>query len=520
MASSSNRKGPSSSELRELRAPSDYKSAKDEVKHINELLAAPPKKVGSPLDATIIIDGLPSMALEKKAAILKVLKKLLSDPKHGEPKEIVVPDDGKMLLGYAFVQFATEELALANCARWNTEKLNNKKVKANRFSDFDKFEKVPNEFTPPEIQANEKGDFLGWWLLEGHRSDQYAIRYGLETEIYWNELNKKTEPIRARREWTDNFGPEHPGFTWSPHGSFLVTFHGQGLILWGGPQFTRFHRFEHKNVFRIDFSPRENYLVSVSRELDNKMVMHPKEIVIWDVRTEQTISRHALDSSRDRNWPIFTWSHDDKYFARKSSKGISVVEVASKTKIKDSLGKAKDLEIPGLVDYSWSPSQNIIACYISAEGNRPARVDLIEIPSRRVLQTRTSQYVDSVHLIWHPQGDFLGALFVRFNKSQTKKSNHLEIFRLRQKLIPTEALDIADEIISNEGVPQLSWEPRGTRFAFLHRENGTNAPRPNVSFYNVSADKVVPLKTLEKRSCTTLVWAPNGRFVVMVGYHQ
>ena len=45
-----------------------------------------------------------------------------------------------------------------------------------------------------------------------------------------------------RSFWTESF------VQWSPHGSYLATMHRQGIALWGGPSFSRLHRFSHPNV--------------------------------------------------------------------------------------------------------------------------------------------------------------------------------------------------------------------------------------------------------------------------------
>jgi translation initiation factor 3 subunit B len=54
--------------------------------------------------------------------------------------------------------------------------------------------------------------------------------------------------------------------TWSPLGSYLVTYHQAGIALWGGDSWKKIIRFEHPNVKLIDFSPNENYLVTWSFE--------------------------------------------------------------------------------------------------------------------------------------------------------------------------------------------------------------------------------------------------------------
>ena len=44
---------------------------------------------------------------------------------------------------------------------------------------------------------------------------------------------------------------------WSPHGTYLATFHQKGIALWGGSEFTRLQKFNHSGVQLIDFSPCE-----------------------------------------------------------------------------------------------------------------------------------------------------------------------------------------------------------------------------------------------------------------------
>ena len=54
--------------------------------------------------------------------------------------------------------------------------------------------------------------------------------------------------------------------TWSPYGTYLGTFHAQGVILWGGVTWEKVMKFEHPGVKLLDFSPQEHYLVTVSAQ--------------------------------------------------------------------------------------------------------------------------------------------------------------------------------------------------------------------------------------------------------------
>ena len=44
----------------------------------------------------------------------------------------------------------------------------------------------------------------------------------------------------------------------------------------------------------------------------------------------------------------------------------------------------KSIKVPGVRDFSWSPIDNLIACWVPGEGNVPAKVLIIEIPTRAI----------------------------------------------------------------------------------------------------------------------------------------
>ena len=66
-------------------------------------------------------------------------------------------------------------------------------------------------------------------MLDRRGRDQFAIRYGDETEVLWNDAARRAaEPVRARSFWSERF------ILWSPRGTYLATVHRQGVAVWGG----------------------------------------------------------------------------------------------------------------------------------------------------------------------------------------------------------------------------------------------------------------------------------------------
>jgi translation initiation factor 3 subunit B len=135
-------------------------------------------------------------------------------------------------------------------------------------------------------------------------------------------------------------------------------------------------------------------------------------------------------------WPAFKWSHDEKYFARLSDDTISVYETPSMQ-----LLDKKSFKLPGVKDFQWSPSNNVIACYIPGQevGDKPARVLLIEIPSRNILRSHNLFKVIDCSLHWQSAGDYLCVKVVRKATKKTTTTG-FELYRMREKDVPLEVL--------------------------------------------------------------------------------
>jgi len=98
----------------------------------------------------------------------------------------------------------------------------------------------------------------------------------------------------------------------------------------------------------------------------------------------------------------------------------------------------------------------------------------------------------------------------RYTKSKKGVYYNLELFRMNEKEIPVDTLEIKDPVTA------IEWEPNGSKFCVIHGET----PRICASFYEVQETqqrKVTLLKTFEKRTVNTISWAPFGQFVVLAG---
>ena len=198
----------------------------------------------------------------------------------------------------------------------------------------------------------------------------------------------------------------------------------------------------------IDFSPCEKYLVTLSQHLVTQN--DPNAIIIWDIRTGFKKRSFHADTDQQLLWPIFKWSHDDKYFARIYQDALSIYETPS-----FGLLEKKSLKINGIKNFTWSPAKNILVYWVAEDQNVPARVTLLEIPSRVELRAKNLFNVADCKMHWQKCGDYLCVKVDRYTKAKKEKNEYkysgmyfnFEIFHMREKNIPVDSIEIKGKLI-------------------------------------------------------------------------
>jgi len=323
-------------------------------------------------------------------------------------------------------------------------------------------------------------------------------------EMFWDGRRQKAKS----GAWTKS------SIAWSPLGTYLATFHSQGILIWGGPQFEEVARFVHPGVKAIDFSPCEKYIVT-SNFTPKKKKDDPSSVIVWDIQkviaaSHRGVAQAQLEGkgrrgfdfeNKEGRWPILQWSHDDKYFARvgvnkNKIECINIYETPSMM-----LLDKKSIEVPGCQEVSWSPRTNIISYWMPEGKNQPATVALREIPSREILREKHLYSVQNIKMFWQSAGDYLAVQLSR-RKSKKTFTTNFELFRMREKNVPVEVIELESPEVVN-----FSWQPRGHMFSVAHAQDRQN-PRPHVSLYQVKKKKTVNLYTLNDKNCDAVVWCP------------
>ncbi|XP_010933521.1 eukaryotic translation initiation factor 3 subunit B [Elaeis guineensis] len=471
----------------------------------------------------IMVDNLPVVPPEKFEKLEGVIRKIYSQIgviREGGLWMPVNPETQKTL-GYCFIEYNTPQEAELAREKTNGYKLDKSHIFAvNLFDDFEKYMKIPDEWTPAEIKPYTPGENLQQWLTDEKARDQFVIRAGTFTEVFWNDPRQLMPDLVYRRQyWTESF------VQWSSLGTYLATVHRQGAAVWGGATtFNRLMRFAHPQVKLIDFSPGEKYLVTYSsHEPSNPRDTHRVVLNIFDVRTGKVMRDFKGNADEFAtggsggvsgvSWPIFRWGggREDKYFARIGKNVISVYETETFTLI-----DKKSLKVENVMDFTWSPTDPITALFVPelGGGNQPARVSLVQIPGKEELRQKNLFSVSDCKMYWQSNGEYLAVKVDRYTKTKKSTYTGFELFRIKERDIPIEVLELDNK---NDKIVAFAWEPKGHRFAVIHGDS----PRPDISFYSMRTahhtGRVSKLATLKGKQANALYWSPAGRFIVLAG---
>jgi translation initiation factor 3 subunit B len=218
------------------------------------------------------------------------------------------------------------------------------------------------------------------------------------------------------QNWTET------SLVWSPLGTYLTTFHRQGIQTWGGASWNRIQRFPHRLVRLLDFSPNETYLVTWSPDpitlppeghpdranLPFDQTSEDHTICIWETRTGELLRTFPpIQTPEDvrPTWPFFKFSADEKYVARiHPGKQISIYELPGMRLLDNN-----SIKIAGVKDFEWAPSripgekkagadEQYMLCYwMPEQGNSPAKVALMNVPSKEIVRTKNLFNVSDVN---------------------------------------------------------------------------------------------------------------------------
>jgi translation initiation factor 3 subunit B len=199
-----------------------------------DLMQVMPKESDG-VDSVVVVDGVPVVGAERVEKLKSVIRKIFA--KFGSVVNEHYPlDEENKSKGYIFLEYSNHANAVEAVKMLSNYKLDKQHTfTVNLFSDFDLYLNIPDEWEPPTEEEYKDQGNLKSWLLETEANDQFSLVYEGERSTVAILSNTKPEPLelQCRQRWTETY------VRWSPLGTYMVTFHGRGIALWGGQDFTK-----------------------------------------------------------------------------------------------------------------------------------------------------------------------------------------------------------------------------------------------------------------------------------------
>lgn len=489
-------------------------------------------------DQYIVVSGAPVIPEAKVPVLQKALTGLFSKAGKVVNMEFPVDEATKKTKGFLFVECASAEDGKKIIKAFHTKRLDLKhRLFIYTMKDVERYnsDSFETEFREPELPPFVPSSALQSWLLDDRVRDQYVLQNDKITSIVWNSpLDDEENVVESRVNWSSNY------VRFSPKGTYVFSYHPQGVTAWGGPHFDRIRRFYHPNVRTSAVSPGEKYLVTFSADpitntdqMDEESPFSIKneghQICIWDIASGLLCATFPVVKSPYLHWPLIRWSFNDKYCARMVGDTLVVHDADKKFAPMEN----KSLKVPGIRDFSFAPTgvkiqpfrngdePSVVLAYWTPEtNNMSCKATVVEVPRGRVLKTVNLVQVSNVTLHWQNKSEFLCFNVERHTKSKKTIFSNLEICKLTEKDCPVEKIEFKDRVV------EMEFEPNGDRFVTISitdvDDDNIAIPHNSVTFFALEkkdksaiTKKWKIAKTLTNMFSNTISWSPAGRFVVI-----
>jgi translation initiation factor 3 subunit B len=498
----------------------------------------------------VVVDGLPVVPEKKIPKLSKFLFKIYSQfGEYGEEDFTMPVQDGKTL-GFAFIAYADKDAAKRAIRETDQFEMDKKHtLTVCPFSKLAQWGAEPDEYESPVQEPFRPKEELFSHLTDKLSRDQFVMRYARETEIFWADgRHEPTLCTNGNREKTGKSWCEREA-VFSPEGTYLATFHSQGVQLWGGKHWKNIKRFAHREVMKVNFSPRENYMVTWDGHTDPSK---KDAIIVWDVRSGKQLRKFAypgaaivtiegLSSARRTHGQTVTQpgsGSEGTVIGVNSGTDVDVLVTCAgfRPAMTVSVGSEEDAGMPVKVTkrkyewpfFKWSHDDKFLACKKFKEGKCDA-ISIYQTPDMKLHNKSSLPTPNCEEFYWAPRGVAHGGKISE--DADAKADPVLSYYTLERGNAPASVKlytlpsrkEMRSKNLVNVKEIKMHWQAQG-RYLCMQVTRHTKSRKTCYTDLNLfhMAEKDTPIDMLEiKDDIKHFAWEPNGdRFGVIHGEGQ
>lgn len=157
---------------------------------LGDVLKQKPKETDG-VESVIVVDGVPQVGPDRIEKLKTVINRIFT--KFGSIVNEYYPVNNEgHTKGYIFIEYSSPVLIKEALKATNNLKLDKQHTfQVNLFTDFEKYEQIPNKWVPPEPQPYQGQGDLHCYLLEPDAYDQFAVVTGQGQSV---QIWQNTQP--------------------------------------------------------------------------------------------------------------------------------------------------------------------------------------------------------------------------------------------------------------------------------------------------------------------------------------
>lgn len=429
----------------------------------------------------LFLGGLPQVEPAKISRLSQHLKQKIWPDLTIAQFEMPLNADQSLTLGCAFLEMTSQAdraIAIEKADGFRPDKKT--QIFALSFEEFESAMALdPQEAPTLQDSTLPECPLPGDWVLNVPSKfiGEYSILHVDRTGPLFQQFSLLSAECTAKK---GNFCDST--IAWSPLGTWLVSFHSQGvaLSLIKDGEVCKIMRLAHSKVSEVLFNQDESFVLTRTTP--------QSPALLWEVQTGDFLEK--IEGTE------FAWQGNRLAFL--NDKGELKVVLVSRTV--QALYSA-----PNVQGFKWANSRPLIAYWAEPEQETsPSRLCVWNGARGELMKSKTLFLVKRCSFHWHPQDDYLGIGVERWNKSKKTFVPSLEIFYLKQKDCPVENYDFS----TGNVILDFDWD-HSNKFAIVLQADC----KSRLMFFSVGK-QISQSGAFERKGIERVSWSPRGRFLV------
>ena len=254
---------------------------------------------------------------------------------------------------------------------------------------------------------------------------------------------------------------------WSKDGYLLAALNGDGCVSVydSMSEYSEIFvaRKQFNSIRRFYFSPCNSYLVTYERYVSKDA---KENVFCHCLKTGEITISVTLRTLTDHNWPIFTWSSDERVCLYMTTNTVKVMHGRNLTLA----NPLYSLTIPNIVQFALSPNGQLLAGFFPESKGQPASLRIFDLCDRSAQPkaSKSTFNAQTCKILWNEKSSGLVCIFSTDSDATSSSyygTSSLFFMRVNEKGESTHTVLVTGE--SGGPCHDVCWSPNADEFVAI-----------------------------------------------------